>query len=417
MDQILIKGGKTLKGEVEASGSKNSILPLLFSTLLAEGVHIFHRVPHLQDVKTACLLLKNLGLRSERKESTLKVFSPKKLSFFKADYDLMRTMRAGILCLGPLLARSGKAQVSLPGGCAIGSRPVNWHIESLKKMGAKIHIQSGYIHGQSSKSLFAAEIHLEKPSVGATQNIMMAATLAQGKTLILGSAKEPEIKDLAEYLNKMGAKIQNAGTSVIQIEGVSVLKPSEHTVISDRIEAATLLLAGAITKGQVQINRCLPKHLIKVLSKLKEIGFRINQGPDWIHLSSPKSFKPLSLSTSFYPGFPTDLQAQFMALMTQAQGQSVIEEHIFENRFMHVPELIRLNAQISIQKNKAFIQGPCRLKGATLTATDLRASSCLILAGLVAKGETSIRRVYHLDRGYEKLEKKLADLGADIQRV
>ena len=344
------------------------------------------------------------------------VVVPERIKNFTAHYDLMRTMRAGVLCLGVLLSRYGKAQVSLPGGCAIGTRPVNWHIENLEKMGAVIEIREGYIYGKSSLPLKSAQIVLEKPSVGATQNLLMASVLAKGLTEISCAACEPEVVDLANYLKKMGAVIEGEGTSTIKVQGVSLLKPSEHTIIPDRIEAATLIIAGAITRGEITVCKCNPSHLTQVIAKLEQIGFQIQRGEDWIHLESPKKFSAIDISTSFYPGFPTDLQAQFMVLMTQAEEESTIEECIFENRFMHVPELVRLNAHITTHGNKAKIY-PSTLKGAVVMATDLRASSCLILAGLAAAGETYVRRVYHLDRGYDKLEKKLASLGADIKRI
>lgn len=416
MDQIYIKGCKTLEGEVEVSGSKNSTLPLLFSTLLAEGSHVFHNASNVKDVDTGLQLLKNFGCETYWKESSLVVTVPEKIKNFTAHYDLMRTMRAGVLCLGVLLSRYGKAQVSLPGGCAIGARPVNWHIENLKKLGAVIEIQKGYIYGSSPHPLKGAQIVLEKPSVGATQNLLMAGVLAQGWTEIKNAACEPEVVDLINYLKKMGAVIEGGGTNTLKIQGVSSLKPSEYTVIPDRIETATLLIAGAITGGEVRVCKCSPSHLTQVIEKLEQSGFHLQQGKDWIHLKSPGKFSAVNISTSFYPGFPTDLQAQFMALMTQAEGKSIIEECIFENRFMHVPELLRLNARITIHENKACVY-PCKLKSAVVMATDLRASSCLILAGLAAEGETYVRRVYHLDRGYDKLEKKLASLGADIQRI
>ncbi len=416
MDQIYIKGGKALEGKVEIAGSKNSTLPLLFSTLLASGSHVFHNASKVKDVATGINLLKSFGCEVFWKGTSLTVVVPKEIKCFTAHYDLMRTMRAGVLCLGVLLSRYGKAQVSLPGGCAIGTRPVNWHIENLEKMGAVIEIQKGYIYGESSLPLKSAQIVLEKPSVGATQNLLMASVLADGWTEISHAACEPEVIDLAHYLKKMGAVIEGEGTNTIKVQGVSSLTPSEHTIIPDRIEAATLLIAGAITHGEVSVYKCNPSHLIHVIEKLEQSGFQIQKGENWIHLKSPKEFSAVDISTSFYPGFPTDLQAQFMALMTQAEGESVIEECIFENRFMHVPELMRLNAHITTHGNKAKIC-PSLLKGAVVMATDLRASSCLILAGLAAEGETYVRRVYHLDRGYDKLEKKLASLGADIKRI
>jgi len=418
MDQIHIRnnGQQVIRGQVDISGSKNSTLPLLFSTLLASGSHIFHNVSKVKDVDTGIQLLQGFGCEAYWKGTSLTVVVPEKIKNFTAHYDLMRTMRAGVLCLGALLSRWGQAQVSLPGGCAIGTRPINWHIKNLKKMGATIEIQKGYIYGKSSLPLKSAQIELDKPSVGATQNLLMASILAEGLTEIRNAACEPEVVDLICYLKKMGAVIAGSGTSIITVQGVPSLKPSEHTIIPDRIETATLLMAGAITHGEIRVNKCFPSHLTQVIEKLEQSGFYIQQGEDWIHLKSPGKFSPVNVSTSFYPGFPTDLQAQFMVLMTQAEGESVIKECIFENRFMHVPELIRLNAHITIQGNTAHIY-PSPLKGAVVMATDLRASACLILAGLAAKGETYVRRVYHLDRGYDKLERKLALLGADIKRI
>ncbi len=416
MDQIYIKGGKALAGKAVVSGSKNSTLPLLFSTLLAEGSHTFHNASRVKDVDTGIQLLRNFGCEAVWKGSTLTIDVPKKIKSFTAHYELMRTMRAGILCLGVLLSRYGKAQVSLPGGCSIGTRPVNWHIENLEKMGAVIEIKNGYIYGESPQTLKSAQIVLQKPSVGATQNLLMASVFAKGWTEIQHAAREPEIVDLACYLKKMGAVIEGEGTNTIKILGVSSLKPSEHTIIPDRIEAATLLMAGAITRGEVSVYKCRPLHLVHVIEKLEQSGFHIQKGENWIDLKSPKKFSAVDISTSFYPGFPTDLQAQFMALMTQAEGESIIEECIFENRFMHIPELMRLNADITICGNKAKVC-PGLLRGAVVMATDLRASSCLILAGLAAEGETYVRRIYHLDRGYDKLEEKLSSLGADIKRI
>ena len=416
MDKIRIRGGKKLEGVLSAGGSKNSCLPLFFSTLLAPGSHTFHNVPKVKDIETAGKLLTQLGCQVDFSDNSVQIIVPEQLQSTKADYELMRTMRAGVLCLGPLLARAGQAEVSLPGGCAIGSRPVNWHIENLRKMGSHISIQSGYIHGKNSMPLKGSDIIFEKPSVGGTQNLMMAGVLAQGQTRIYHAAQEPEVVDLAQYLKKMGAHISGEGTSMIQIKGVSHLTSGQHRVISDRIETATLLIAGGITKGNVRVTECHPQHLEEILLKLKESGFKIQTGKDWVELSSPSSFSAVSLSTAPYPGFPTDMQAQFMALMTQAEGVSFIEECVFENRFMHIPELNRLKAHIVIHKQKAQIYGSRKLEGAIVTATDLRASAGLVLAGLAAQGESQILRMYHLDRGYEKLEEKLSLLGADIER-
>ena len=417
MSYLLIKGGPSLKGQVDASGSKNATLPLMFSSLLAEGTHTFENVPHVKDVLTSIEILKQFGCEVVFENSILKITTPNQLKSFKTSYELMKTMRAGILSLGPLLTKQSQAQISLPGGCAIGLRPVNFHVEGLKKLGALIEVEKGYIHGKVSGKLKGQNISLEKPSVGATQNLMMAATLAEGETRIKNAAREPEVLDLANYLIKMGAQIKGAGTDQILIQGVMKLQPTSHTVISDRIEVATLLIAAAITKGSVRVNRCHPSYLTSFIESIKLSGFHIQTGESWIELKSPSSFSAISISTDFYPGFPTDLQAQLMSLMTQAKGESFIEEHIFENRFMHVPELVRLNANIKTEGSSAFIKGPSILKGASVTATDLRASSCLVLAGLVAKGETHIHQVHHLDRGYEKLEEKLSKLGAQIRRV
>ena len=414
---IYIKGRRVLSGEVSASGAKNSALPLFFSTLLAEGVHTFSNVPRVKDIETAGQILKSLGCQVQWKAPhVIEIEVPAQLKSYQAHYDLMRTMRAGVLSLGPLTTRFRQAQVSLPGGCAIGSRSVAWHIHGLNKMGADLCILKGYIQGTACSRLHGAEIIFEQPTVGGTQNLMMAAALAEGETRIHHAAKEPEVVDLAEYLNKMGACVKGAGTSLITIQGKEKLQPANHTVIPDRIETATLLIAAAITRGQVTIHQCCPLHLQEVILKLKESGFQIQTGENWIQLHSPKEISSVSLSTAPYPGFPTDVQAQFIALMTGARGESCIEECIFENRFMHVPELIRLKADILIHQRQARIRGPRKLEGAVVTSADLRAGACLVLAGLAAEGETRVRRIYHLDRGYEKLEEKLTSLGACIQR-
>ena len=418
MDKVSIIGGKTLKGTVQVSGSKNAILPLLFSTLLAEGEHVFHNVPGLKDVETSCLLLKHLGCELQRSGNTLKV-KTHKLKSLKAPYHLVRQMRAGILALGPLVARYGHAEVSLPGGCAIGTRSVHLHLQGLRQMGAEMSLDKGLIVAQVKKILHGKRILLDYPTVGGTENIMMAASLAKGTTFIENAAREPEIIDLAEYLNKMGGQVKGAGTDLIQITPKGPLSPAEHTVIPDRIEAGTLLLAGAITKGNVSVSSCVPSHLEALLLKLKTAGFFINTKGSTIELSSPSHFSSVNIVTAPYPGFPTDLQAQFMALMTQAKkgGAASLRETIFENRFMHTQELARLGANVQLDGYTALVKGGTELRGAPVTATDLRASACLILAGLVAQGETLVHRVYHLDRGYEFLEKKLSALGANIKRL
>lgn len=419
MNSMLVRGGAKLNGIVSASGAKNSSLPILFSTLLAEGKHRFTNVPKLNDIESTCQLLQLLGCETSRQDHSLEV-NVKSLKSQKADYDLVRKMRASILCLGPLVAKHGYALVSLPGGCAIGTRPIDLHIEGLRALGAEIKIEAGYVEATiagASKKLKGAEILFETTTVGGTENIMMAACLADGHTRIENAAKEPEIVDLANYLNKMGAKISGAGTSIIQIEGVDKLSPAEHKIIPDRIEAGTLLIAGAITGGQVTVKDCQSVDLQALIDKMRESGFKLSVEKESITVSETKSWIGVDVNTSPHPGFPTDLQAQFMALMTQAEGTSVITESIFENRFMHVQELVRLGADITPKTRVAVVRGrPRCLTGAPVMATDLRASACLVLAGLVAKGETQINRIYHLDRGYEKLEDKLKSLGADIFR-
>jgi len=403
MDVIVINGGKPLSGTVATSGSKNAALPLLFATLLAEGEHQFENVPMLMDIDSTELLLNHLNCETIRagNRMTVTVHEPEELV---APYDIVRKMRASILCLGPLLARYGKAKVSLPGGCAIGSRPINLHIEPLQQLGAHIEIENGYVIAKAKK-LVGDRIVFDFATVGGTENIMMAATLCQGTTVLENVAKEPEIVDLADCLRGMGAQIEGDGTSVITIEGVDELRPAKHSVIPDRIEAGTLLIAGAITGGDVKVTQCVPGHLDALINKLTDCGFEIETGEDWIRV------KPCSHWNS------TDVDTQFMALMTQAEGTSVITERIFENRFMHVQELARMGANITPKSQVAIVRGnKGGLSGAPVMATDLRASASLILAGLATEGETIVSRIYHLDRGYENLEAKLASLGARIER-
>lgn len=415
MDKMAVQGGRILQGEVAAGGAKNSCLPLLFSTLLCEGQHVFHNVPRLADVTSTIELLQSLGCETDFKGNTLKIFV-KKPNSFEASYDLVRKMRASILCLGPLLAKHKQARVSLPGGCAIGTRPIDLHLEGLKALGAELTVENGYVVG-STKGLRGSLVLFDSPTVGGTENILMAAALAEGTTTIENAAKEPEIVDLANYLNKMGAKITGAGTSIIKIEGVSSLKAAEHNVIADRIEAGTLLIAGAITGGEVTVTNCRPQDLEALIVKMRESGFTIHTDETTMKVEKCKLWKGVDITTAPHPAFPTDLQAQYMALMSVANGTSVISETVFENRFMHVQELIRLNADITPKTRVAIVRGrPNSLIGAQVMATDLRASACLVLAGLVAKGETVVSRIYHLDRGYEKLEEKLSKLGASIQR-
>ncbi len=416
MDKMLIKGGFQLNGQVRTSGAKNAALPILFSTLLAEGEHSFENVPVLKDIESTAELLKSLGCLCHREAHGFKV-QVVKLNSFEAHYDLVRKMRASILCLGPILAKYGEAVVSLPGGCAIGTRPIDLHLEAMKTLGADIELKEGYVLAKAKK-LVGATVFFEKTTVGGTENLMMAATLAEGLTTIENAAKEPEIVDLAEYLNKMGAKITGQGTSVIKIEGVNKLSPAKHHILPDRIEAGTLLLAGAITSGEVEVTHCRPQDLEALILKMRESGFKIEVGQNSVKVHSAKSWEGVDITTAPHPLFPTDLQAQFMALMTVARGTSVITETVFENRFMHVTELMRLGADITPKSQVAVVRGkPGGLTAAPVMATDLRASASLVLAGLVAKGETSVNRIYHLDRGYENLELKLSKLGAQIKRA
>ncbi len=415
MDVIVINGGKALKGSVATSGAKNAALPLLFASLLAPGEHRFDNVPLLKDIDSTELLLNHLNCQTSRDGSSMTVISnePEELI---APYEIVRKMRASILCLGPLLARYGEAKVSLPGGCAIGSRPINLHIEPLQQLGAKIDIENGYVIAKADR-LVGDRIVFDFATVGGTENIMMAASLCRGTAVLENVAKEPEIADLANCLRGMGAKITGDGTSVITIEGVDELMPANHSVIPDRIEAGTLLIAGAITGGDVTVTNCVPGDLDALIRKLVDCGFEIETGPDWIRVKPCTNWRAVDVDTAPHPGFPTDLQAQFMALMTQAHGTSVITERIFENRFMHVQELARMGANITPKSQVAIIRGEKGgLSGAPVMATDLRASASLILAGLATGGETVVSRIYHLDRGYENLEAKLRGLGAQIER-
>ncbi|MCB0357244.1 MAG: UDP-N-acetylglucosamine 1-carboxyvinyltransferase [Bdellovibrionales bacterium] len=412
---MLVKGGYKLSGEVSASGAKNAALPLLFSTLLAEGKHVFHNVPVLKDVESTTELLSYLGCEVTRDNHTL-IINVKKPSETVAQYDVVRKMRASTLCMGPLLSKYGSAQVSLPGGCAIGTRPINFHLEGFKALGAEIEIQQGYVLAKAKK-LKGDTIIFETPSVGATENLLMAASLADGTTFIENAAKEPEVVDLANYLIKMGAKIEGVGTSILKITGVEQLKPAEHAIIADRIEAGTLLIAGAICKGEVTVNKCRSQDLEALILKLRESGFKVSVEPDTITIHESSTWRGVDITTAPHPAFPTDLQAQFMALMTLAQGTSVITETVFENRFMHVQELTRLGADITPKTRVAIVRGSKKLIGAPVMATDLRASASLVLAGLAAEGETIVNRIYHLDRENKKLEEKLKSIGAKISRI
>ncbi|MCS6839116.1 MAG: UDP-N-acetylglucosamine 1-carboxyvinyltransferase [Bdellovibrionaceae bacterium] len=419
MDQFLIQGGIPLSGEVQVSGAKNSALKLLIASLLCEGRHYFRNVPNLVDIHSTAKLLETLGVKTFF-ENDLFICDVGPAQQTLAHYDLVRKMRASILVLGPLLTKYGRAQVSLPGGCAIGNRPIDLHIEALRQMGAEITIEEGYVHARASR-LKGTKILFDQVTVGGTENVLMAAVLAEGKTVIENAAKEPEIVDLANFLITLGAKIKGQGTSCIEIEGVNSLRASgkEYVVMPDRIEAGTLLLAGAITGGRVKVQQAPPFHLEALFSKLREAGFKIVEEADGVTLESPSGgHRAVDVTTAPYPHFPTDLQAQFMALMCFAHGTSVITETVFENRFMHVPELMRMGADITSKSRVAVVRGrPRGLTGAPVMATDLRASASLVLAGLAAQGQTTVNRIYHLDRGYERLEQKLQCLGAKVERI
>lgn len=416
MDKMVVVGGKVLNGVVEASGAKNAALPILFATLLAEGEHVFHNVPRLRDIDSTAELLQSLGCQTEwAGPNTFKV-RVKKSASMEAHYDLVRKMRASILCLGPLLTKYGEAVVSMPGGCAIGTRPIDLHLEGMKALGAEITLEEGYVKAHAKK-LKGATFVFETCTVGGTENVMMAAALAEGTTVLENAAKEPEIVDLGNYLNAMGAKIKGHGTSVMTIEGVSSLKPAEYSIMPDRIEAGTLVIAGAITKGEVTVRKMVPEHIESLLGKMREGGFKFTVEKDSVTVHPAKGWNAVDITTNPYPLFPTDLQAQYMALMAYSQGTSVITETVFENRFMHVQELIRLGCDITPKTRVAIVRGKSTLKGAPVMATDLRASASLVLAGLVAEGETTVGRIYHLDRGYDKLEQKLSSLGALVKRV
>jgi len=415
MDKIVIRGGERLIGEVEVSGSKNATLPIFASCLLTEGDNLFHNVPNLRDVQTIIKVLNNLGIKVWKEGGAYRVRA-EEVSNVEAPYDLVKTMRASILVLGPLLARTKKATVSLPGGCAIGARPINLHLMGLEAMGAKIELRHGYIEAKAD-GLKGVDISFDTVTVTGTENLMMAATLARGKTTLHNAAMEPEVVDLAMVLNKMGAKIHGAGTSLIEIEGVESLQAVEHSIIPDRIEAGTLMVAAGLTRGNIKILNCPLQQMQTVIQKLRESGMEIESEGDGVRAVGMKRIRSVDIKTQPYPGFPTDMQAQFMVLMSLARGLSAISETIFENRFIHVSELHRMGADIRIQENTAIIQGVESLSGASVMATDLRASASLILAGLAAEGLTEVSRIYHLDRGYDCLEKKLANLGANIKRV
>ena len=415
MDKFVVEGGRKLKGSVTIGGAKNAAIALMPATLLASGKYLFENIPELHDIVTMGKLLQMMGVDVEKNGHSLHL-NTFRVNKFEAPYEQVKKMRASIYVLGPLIARYGHAKVSLPGGCAWGPRPVNLHIEGLRKLGAKIDVDRGYILAKA-KRLKGARINFGVSSVGATGNVMMAAVLAKGSTIIENAAREPEIVALSDFLVKMGAHIAGIGTSTLKIEGVDALHPCNETMIPDRIEAATFLIAAAMTGGTVKIDRCRPDDLSAVTSKLLEAGAVCEMGKDWIRIKSPRTVKPVDVRTAVFPGFPTDVQAQWLSLMSLAKGTSVITDSIYLDRFKHVPELIRLGADITLVGNAAHVRGVKRLTGAKVMSTDLRASASLVLAGLAAEGKTEILRVYHLDRGYEYLEKKLQGLGAQIKRV
>jgi UDP-N-acetylglucosamine 1-carboxyvinyltransferase len=415
MDVIQIRGGRRLKGEVTVEGAKNAALPILLAALLTPERCTFRNVPHVVDVRTTLRLLADLGARVEDDEGVIAI-QAERLARLEAQYELVKTMRASFLSLGPLLARYGRARVSTPGGCAIGSRPVDIHLDGLQKMGARVRIIHGYVEAETEQ-LKGARICLDFPSVGATEHLMMVATLADGTTTIEQAAREPEVVDLARALTAMGARITGAGEDVITIEGVPALHGVDFTVIPDRIEAGTFMMAAAITGGDVYVRGARADHLQAVVLKLREGGVDVKEDGDGIRVTGNGRLRSVDVKTMPYPGFPTDLQAQMMAVLSVADGRSVISETIFENRFMHVLELNRMGAEVKVEGNSAFVRGVATLSGAPVMATDLRASVCLVLAGLAAEGITEVSRVYHLDRGYVRIEEKLSALGADIRRV
>ncbi|HVF49014.1 MAG TPA: UDP-N-acetylglucosamine 1-carboxyvinyltransferase [Pyrinomonadaceae bacterium] len=421
MDKFRINGGRAIKGRISISGAKNSALPCMAAALLTPETVTLHNAPYVRDIITQRRLLEDLGATVLTPELRTHKITAANIELFEAPYDLVKTMRASVLVLGPLLARFGKAKVSLPGGCAIGTRPIDLHLEGLKVLGAEVSLEAGDVVARAPRGgrLVGAEVRLDKVTVTGTENLMMAAALARGRTVIHNAAREPEISDLAELLNRMGGRVRGAGSPTLTIEGVESLGGAEHTIIPDRIETGTFLVAAAITGGELELKDCQPEHSAIVIAKLREAGVEIeevNQSTLYVRRSG-KGLTARDITTEPYPRFPTDMQAQYMALMTQAEGRAAITEMIFENRFMHASEMQRMGARIEIGSRTAVVEGPTELMGARVQASDLRASASLVLAGLAARGETIIERVYHIDRGYEKIESKLRSLGADIERI
>jgi UDP-N-acetylglucosamine 1-carboxyvinyltransferase len=417
MDKFRIQGGVPLSGELPVSGSKNAALPALAACLLTDEPVTLHRIPQVKDIGTMQSLLEYAGAKLKQNGGTVTVHA-KTLDRPEAPYEVVKTMRASSLVLGPLVARTGRARVSMPGGCAIGARPINMHVSALEHLGATIEQTHGYVEAQAPNGLRGGNIQFDRITVTGTEDVLMAAVLAKGETVIRNAAREPEVKDLADLLSKMGAKIEGAGTSIIKVQGVEKLHGAEHTIIADRIEAGTFLLAGAITRGDVLVTHCVPEHLASLISKMEQAGAELDTSqPGALRVRCPHRPRAVDITTEEYPGFATDLQAQYMAWMTVAQGISFITETIFENRFMHTQELARMGATIRIDGRQAIVAGEDGLSGAQVIASDLRASASLVLAALVAKGETLLDRVYHIDRGYEGIEAKLAAAGANIQRM
>lgn len=420
MDKFRIIGGRPLKGRVSISGAKNSALPCMAAAVLTPETVILHNLPYVRDIITQRRLLEDIGATVLTPELRTHKITAAHIELFEAPYELVKTMRASVLALGPLLARFGKAKVSLPGGCAIGTRPIDLHLAGFERLGAEVKLEAGNVVARAPRDgrLRGGEIHFEKNTVTGTENLMMAATLAWGRTTLYNAAREPEITDLAELLNKMGARIRGAGTSTIQIDGVEALGGAEHTIIPDRIETGTFIIAAAMTQGELEIKDCRPEHSTALIAKLREAGVELQElNPSTLYVGGAMKLTASDVTTHPHPEFPTDMQAQYMALMTQAEGRSQIVETVFENRFMHISELQRMGARIHIDGSRATVDGVTKLTGAPVIASDLRASASLVLAGLVAEGETIIDRVYHIDRGYEKIEAKLRAVGADIERV
>ena len=417
MEKLVIHGGKTLQGTVRVSGAKNAVLPIIVASMLGTTKSTLTEIPKLADVHTVCDVISSLGVKIENPETGTLTMDASELTSTAAPYDLVRRMRASFLVMGPLLARKGRAQISLPGGRSIGARPIDLHLKAFEAMGATINLENGNIEAVAPNGLKGAQIYLDFPSVGATENILMAASMADGKTVLENAAEEPEIVDLATYLNSMGANIRGAGTNVIRIEGVKELHGATHSVIPDRIEAGTFMIGAAMTGGNVFVENALSEHLKPLIAKLKEVGAEVQEEIDGIRVIGHLPLRPADIKTLPYPGFPTDMQAQFMALTTICEGTSIITETVFENRFMHVDEFKRMGAKIRIEGRSAVVEGVKQLKGARVNATDLRAGAALVLAGLVADGETHVGHLYHIDRGYDHYVLKLQRLGADIVRV